>query len=133
MNEPSLQARRFKRYLLFLFSGGAGFALYLLCSNVLHYVFQVRESYAAGASVVLAVGPTYLLQKYVTFRSSSSSRKAFPKYAGLQLGNAALTAAISGLGAKIALPGYVVFVVAGVAGVLVSYLVQSRFIFRYDD
>ncbi len=124
---------RLRRYVMFLFSGGTGFALYLLFSNLLHYRLGVSEAYAAASAVLLAVFPTFLLQKYLTFRSGASSRRAFPLYFLLQVANAALTGAVSGLGASAAVPGYLTFVIAGVTGVLVSYWVQSRFIFGKVD
>lgn len=121
---------RARRYAAFLLAGGIGFMIYLALSNLFHYVFGLSEALAPFLGTVLAVPPTYLLQRTLTFRGRTAGRQALPMYVALQVGNAFLISLLSSLGARTSLPGYVVFVIAGVAGVLVSYWVQSRLIFR---
>lgn len=128
-NRAELTAR-LKRYGAFLLAGGTGFLIYLALSNALHYLTGLAEGPAALLGTLLSVPPTYLMQRRFTFDSKVSNRAALPRYAALQACNALLIGSISALGAMMALPAYVAFVVAGVSGVLLSYWVQSRLIFK---
>lgn len=127
---PDVSDSRIRRHVTFLLVGGFGFALYLAVSNALHYAFDVRESVSAVIGSILPIWPVYQLQRRYTFRGRESGSHSFPAYVALQGLNAALVGSLSSVGARTALPGYAVFVIAGVAGVLVSYVVQSRLIFR---
>jgi putative flippase GtrA len=121
---------RYGRYMAFLLVGGFGFVLYLAISNGVHYLFGVEEAWSAVIGSVLPIWPIYQLQRRVTFRQRTARANALPAYAALQAGNAMLVGALSALGSRTSLPGYMIFVLAGVAGVIASYLVQSRLIFR---
>ena len=122
--------RRHVRYLAFLLVGGTGFLLYLAISNALHYLLDVNESWAAMIGSALPIWPVYQLQRRFTFRGRESNSGSFPAYVALQVSNTLLIGLLSGLGAKSALPGFLVFVLAGISGVVVSYVVQSKLIFR---
>jgi len=122
--------RRHVRYFAFLLVGGTGFLLYLAISNALHYLLGVDESWAAMIGSALPIWPVYQLQRRFTFRGRESNAGSFPAYIALQAGNTLLIGLLSGLGANSPLPGFVVFVIAGLSGVVVSYVVQSKLIFR---
>ncbi len=119
----------FRRIFFFLLAGGTGFLLYLGISNALHYLLHVGEVASAVAGAVLPVLPTFWMQRRFTFNSSRSKRQAFPRYALLQLGNAVVIGILTAVGARLGLPGGVVFLVAGIVGVVISYVVQARLVF----
>lgn len=119
----------FRRVFFFLLAGGTGFLLYLGISNALHYLLQVNEVTSAVAGTILPVLPTFWMQRRLTFNSKRPKRKAFPRYALLQLGNAVLIGSLTAVGARLGMPGAVVFLVAGLVGVVVSYVVQAKLVF----
>ena len=114
----------------FLFAGGTAFLIYLALSNALHYGLGLDETWAALGGAIGAIPPAFLMQKNLTFRSNARTRDALPRYVLLQLFNAAFISTMAHLGARFGIPGAIVFVLAGGAGTLVSYFVQSRLVFR---
>lgn len=119
-----------RRSFWFFVAGGTGFSLYLLISNLLHYLFGFGAVISAVAGTLLPVIPTFWMQRRLTFRSDRSKRAALPMYALLQIGNAALIGALTAMGARTQLPGIVIFFIVGVIGTLISYVVQARVVFR---
>jgi putative flippase GtrA len=119
----------FRKAFFFLLAGGTGFVLYLCISNVMHYLFHVREVPSAIAGTLLPVFPTFWMQRRLTFDSNIPKRTALPRYTLLQVGNAILIGGLTSAGAALELPGAVVFFVAGLIGVLVSYVVQAKLVF----
>jgi putative flippase GtrA len=118
-----------RRPLFFLFAGGSGFVFYLCLSNLLHYVFLVRAVPAAFAATVLAIPPTFWMQRRLTFKSDGPVRRAFLRYIALQAANALVISMLTAVGTWIGLPGAVVFFGAGAASMAISYVVQSQYIF----
>lgn len=127
---PIRRAEWLRRWFWFLFAGGTGFALYLLISNTLNYVLGVDAALSAAIGTLLPVLPVFYMQHRLTFRSQRNKRRALPAYALLQVANAAFVAALTSVGVRLGLPEALVFVIAGAMGVVASYIVQSRFIFR---
>ena len=119
-----------RKTLFFLLAGGTAFLIYLALSNAFHYGLGIDETWAALAGAIGAIPPAFLMQKHLTFRSTARTRDALPRYVLLQLFNAAFISATASLGARFGIPGVLVFVLAGGAGTLVSYFVQSRLVFR---
>lgn len=130
MDRPRLHRPEWlRRWFWFLFSGGTGFALYLLISNTLSYVFGVNAALSAAVGTLLPVLPVFYMQHRLTFRSQRDKRQALPAYALLQVCNAFFVGGLSALGVRLGLAEAIVFVIAGAMGVVASYLVQSRLIF----
>jgi len=119
----------FRKAFFFLLAGGTGFALYLCISNGMHYLLHVAEVPSAVVGTLLPVLPTFLMQRRLTFNSNGPKRKALSRYVMLQVGNAALIGGLTALGTRLGMPGAVVFFVAGIIGIFVSYVVQAKFIF----
>lgn len=119
-----------RRGFWFLMAGGTGFLLYLAISNCLHYLFGISAVLSAIAGTLLPVLPTFWMQRSLTFRSDRSKRTTLPKYALLQVGNAVMIGSLTAVGARVELPGVIVFLVAGAIGTLVSYVVQAKLVFR---
>ena len=121
---------RLCRILFFLIAGGTGFALYLIISDTLHYLFHVSEVISAAVGTLLPIFPTFWMQKKFTFRSRDSHKLALPGYFLLQVCNAVLITSLTALGARIGMPGMVIFPLSGVIGAMISYFIQARLIFR---
>lgn len=119
-----------RRGFWFFLAGGAGFLLYLAISNFLHYLVGLGTVSSAVVGTLLPVAPTFWMQRRFTFRSDRPKRTTLPMYALLQVGNATLIGALTAVGARAELPGVVVFLVAGMIGTLVSYVVQANVVFR---
>lgn len=120
---------RHRQKFAFLVCGGFGFALYYACSLALT-LLGLRESVAGLLGVLIAIGPTYLLQKRIAFRHVGGALPSFAKYCGLQACNAVLIALLARVGAQAGLPPALNFVVSGAIVVVVSYLVLSKVVFR---
>lgn len=115
--------------ILFLFSGGVGFLIYYITSNVVHYGFGLTEPLAATVGTITAVVPTFLLQRTFTFRHAGKPLRAFLKYSALQLINVAITVGISAIGASLQVPAIYGFLIAGFSGTLVSFFIQRSLVF----
>lgn len=116
--------------LRFLVSGGAGFVLFYAAANVIRMISGFNEGLSAFLGTLVAIGPTFLLQRSFTFRVKSKPVERLGGYLVLQLASAAVIGAAASLLSKTALPAYVVFVIAGGVGVVFSFAVQSLLIFR---
>jgi putative flippase GtrA len=119
-----------RRTFFFFLAGGTGFLVYLCLSNAMHYLFRVDEVVSALIATLLSALPTFWMQHRLTFQSHMPKRKALPRYAVLQLGNAALISGLTALGGKLGEPAFVAFPLAGITGAFISYFVQSKFIFH---
>ncbi|AGG89167.1 MULTISPECIES: GtrA family protein [Pseudomonadota] len=119
-----------RRTFFFLLAGGTGFLLYFCISMVLHYGFRVGEVVSAIFGTLLPIPPTFWMQRRLTFQSDTPKRQALPRYAVLQLGNAAVVSGLTALGTKMGLSGGLIFLIAGVTGALISYVVQSKLVFH---
>lgn len=126
----SLLANNRHQWLRFLISGGAGFLLYYTLALVLHRLTAWTDGWCALVATLLAIAPTFLLQKRFTFRSGGEIGPQVLGYLLLQLVSAALIGAAAHAGAKLGLPVFLGFFVAGLLGVVFSYLVQTIVIFR---
>lgn len=118
-----------RRGFWFLATGGIGFLLYLIISATMHYFMHVGPVPSAIAGTLISILPTFWMQRRVTFRSNRSQRQALPRYTLLQVGNAALIGGLTAIGSRMGATAGVVFFFAGAAGALISYFIQSRFIF----
>lgn len=119
-----------RKTFFFLLAGGTGFLLYLCISMALHYVFHVSEVVSALLGTLLPIPPTFWMQRKLTFQSDAPKRQALPRYALLQLGNAAFVSGLTALGTRMGLQGALIFVIAGITGALISYVVQSKLVFH---
>lgn len=121
---------RAARWLRFLISGGTGFALYYLFSLGLHASTDWPDGVSAFVATLLAVPPTFVLQRHFTFRAGGDARVQALGYLALQ----AVCAVVIGLAAtgfqRLGLVPALGFFLAGTVGVAVSYLLQSQLIFR---
>lgn len=117
------------RLFYFLLAGGAGFALYLVISDVLHYAIGLDEAPSAVVGTLLPILPTFWMQRHLTFRSVTPRRRSLPRYALLQMANALLIGVLSALGPCLGLPAVATFCAAGAIGTLVSYIVQAKVVF----
>ena len=120
----------FHRVGRFLISGGVGFLLYLAFTTLLGAWTEFERGVNALLGTLLAILPTFALQRSFTFRSDGAVRKQFAGYIALQ----AISAVVIGLaaqgGALLGMRPFFSYVAAGVAGVVFSYFVQSMMIFR---
>ena len=124
--------RRRMRPLRFLIVGGSGFALYLLLASSLRAITTLSPPTAAALATLLAVLPTFQLQRVFTFQSSGPYARELLSYAMLQLVNAGVIALAAKVGAQwLRLPDLPDFVIAGMIGVGFSYLVQRWLVFRH--
>jgi putative flippase GtrA len=118
-----------RRTLGFLASGTAGFVLYCVFSMCLVRI-PLGAGPAAFLASLLAVPPTFLLQKHLAFRHRGASLRPFLGYCALQAVNALLVGLLARAGQRAGLPDLPNFVASGAVVVVVSYLVLSRFVFR---
>lgn len=122
------------RMLRFVLVGGAGFVLYLLFAQGLRLATPLSTGWAAWLATLLAIAPTFVLQRRFTFRSSGSFAREFASYTALQLVNAGVIGLSARWGSRLlGLPDFPVFVLAGAIGVLVSYVVQSLLVFNVGE
>jgi putative flippase GtrA len=132
MNLREALLHRRMRMLRFLIVGGSGFALYLLLASSLRAITTISPAWAAALATLLAVLPTFQLQRVFTFQSSGPYARELLSYALLQLVNAGVIAFAAKIGAQsLRLPDLPDFVIAGMIGVVFSYLVQRWLIFRH--
>ena len=120
----------YRRFARFLVSGGSGFLLYLVFTALLGQWFGFERGVNALLGTLLAIPPTFLLQRRLTFRSDGAVRRQFAGYIALQLVSAMVIGLAAQAGAMAGLPEFASYVLAGVAGVVFSYIVQSTLIFR---
>ena len=120
----------YRRFARFLVSGGSGFLLYLVFTALLGQWFGFERGVNALLGTLLAIPPTFLLQRRFTFRSDGAVRRQFAGYIALQLVSAMVIGLAAQAGAMAGLPEFASYVLAGVAGVVFSYIVQSTLIFR---
>ncbi|HST46124.1 MAG TPA: GtrA family protein [Luteimonas sp.] len=114
----------------FLACGASGFALYTAFSLVLVRVAGLRAEQAAFAAVMLAIVPTFLLQKHVAFRHRGDVLGSFAKYCMLQGCNAVAIAALAWAGRRAGLPDVGTVVISGAVVVALSWMVLSGVVFR---
>jgi putative flippase GtrA len=114
----------------FVISGGTGFLLYLGAATLLARFTRLDHGWVAFIATLLAIPPTFLLQRHFTFRASTRRSGQLASYVGLQLVSALVIAGAAHAGSRLGLPSTVVFVLAGLCGILVSYLVQVLLIFK---
>jgi putative flippase GtrA len=118
------------RVLRFLIVGGSGFLLYLLLASVLRAISTASAPVAAALATLLAILPVFHAQRVFTFRSGGQYARQLLHYALLQ----AVCAGVIAVTAKactlwLRLPDLPTFVIAGLAGVVFSYLVQATLVF----
>lgn len=119
-----------RQLFFFVLSGGAGFAIYYVISNGLYYLLQVPPVMAALLAMLVSVPVSYVMQKKLTFKSRTPSRKAMPRYVLLQAINAVVIASVTYLCTLFDIPQAVNFAVAGFMGVVVSFVVQKKLVFQ---
>ena len=119
-----------RRKLAFVLSGTTGFGIYLALSLLLVRVPGLGAGAAAFLASLLAVPPTFLLQKRFAFRHRGAALSTFLGYCLLQLFNAAAVGLLARLGQRAGLPDLANFVASGSVVIVVSYLVLSRLVFR---
>lgn len=120
---------RARKVFYFALAGGTGFLIYLCVSNFMHYVMHVSEVTSAITATLLPIPPTFWMQRRLTFRNYVPKRRSFPRYALLQLCNAALIGGLTEAGVRLAWPAAMSFIVAGATGVIISYFVQAKVVF----
>ena len=116
--------------LRFLFSGATGFAIYYAVALALRSYAGWPDGLCATAATLVAIPPTFLLQKHFTFRHDGDARVQLAGYLLLQMASAVLIGAVAQLCARIGMTHALGFFLGGVAGVVFSYLVQALLIFR---
>ncbi len=132
MSVRDILLHRRARPLRFLIVGGSGFALYLLLASLLRAMSAVSAPVAAALATLLAVLPTFQLQRVFTFQSSGSYARELLYYAMLQLLNAGVIALVAKAGTQwLRLQDLPDFVIAGLIGVVFSYMVQAWLVFRH--
>ena len=136
----SLEARPGDRHhsglrvkLAFVACGAIGFAIYTTASLLLLRSTALHAETAALLAVVIAVPPTFLLQKRVAFRHQGDTLGAFLKYCALQAVNAVLIAVLARLGRQAGLPDALNVVASGALVVMVSWVALSRSVFHPRD
>ena len=67
----------YRRFARFLVSGGSGFLLYLVFTALLGQWFGFERGVNALLGTLLAIPPTFLLQRRFTFRSDGAVRRQF--------------------------------------------------------
>ena len=119
-----------RRKAAFLVCGAVGFALYVVASLLLVRHTALGPGSAAFVAVLLAVPPTFLLQKRVAFRHRGAMVSSFAKYCALQAANAVAIGVLAAVGRRLAVPDALNFVVSAAIVVVVSWLVLSGHVFR---
>lgn len=119
-----------RRKIGFLLAGGFGFLVYSLVALLLVQIPGVQPEVAAFFAVLLAIPPTFLLQRNFAFRHRGSLSRPFLQYCGLQLVNAAGIALLTRFGRFVGLTDEINMVASGAIVIVFSYLVLSRFVFR---
>ena len=114
----------------FLISGGTGFSLYYVFALTLRHYTAWPDGACATVATLASVPPAFLLQKHFTFRQRGGGHSQWLGYALLQGACALLVGAVAQTCIRLGMSHYVGFFLGGASGVLVSYVVQSRLIFR---
>jgi putative flippase GtrA len=127
VNAPAVRGPQVLRFLI---SGGTGFAIYYVAALVLRRVTGWPDGMCATVATLVAIPPSFLLQKHFTFRHDGDARAQLAGYLLLQVASALLIGAVAHLCARLGMAHALGFFLGGVAGVLFSYLVQSLLIFR---
>ena len=118
-------------YLRFLVSGATGFAIYYVFALLLNARFGFASAPSAIMATLIAVPPAFFLQRKFTFRSEGNGWHQFAAYVLLQVVCSLIIGFAAYLGESISLHRTVTFFVAGVAGVVFSYVVQRTLIFKH--
>lgn len=118
-----------RRKIAFLLAGGFGTALYYVVSLCLVRGTALQPEWAAFFGVLVAIGPTFVLQKRFAFRHSGRRLSSFAKYCLLQGFNAVLTGVLARLGRFAGLPDEANLAIAMAITIAVSYIVLSRLVF----
>lgn len=114
----------------FLISGGTGFVIYYIFALALRYLTGWSDGHCATVATLLAVPPVFLMQKHFTFRHEGDAGPQLLGYALLQAVCAVVIGAVAQFATRQGFSHFVSFFLGGLAGVLVSYLVQALLIFR---
>jgi len=128
----ALLAEPLRRKLAFLFSGVAGFVLYYIASLALVRQAQVGPGLAACLAVLIAITPTFLLQRHFAFRDKGPFLPALTRYCALQAFNAAATGLLARLGQYVGLADALNFLLSGATVVVASYLALNHLVFRHQ-
>jgi putative flippase GtrA len=118
------------QFLRFLVSGGTGFAIYYLVALALRHFTAWPDGACATVAVLVSIPPAFALQRHFTFRHQGDARAQLLGYVLLQAACSLLIGAVVQLCSRLGLSHYLGFFLGGVAGVLVSYVVQALVIFR---
>lgn len=124
------RARGQGRWLRFLISGGIGFALYYGFALLLTWMTPWADGSCAFVGTLLAIPPTFLLQRSFTFRSDGGPGGQAAGYLLLQLASSAIIGSSAYFAARLGIPTFLGFFLAGIAGVLFSYVIQASLIFK---
>ena len=125
-----IDAARRAQLLRFLVSGGTGFVLYYLFALALREWTTLGVGTSALLATLLAIPPTFLLQRSFTFRSTGRVHLQMAGYLALQLASALVISTGALVAARGGIPESIGFILAGIAGVVFTYLVQATIIFR---
>ncbi|MFC0676969.1 GtrA family protein [Lysobacter korlensis] len=121
---------RLWRLARFLAAGATGYVIYYAVSwaTTRHTNLSIGLSALVGVSVALL--PTYHLQRHLTFKSSARLTTSLPAYAGLQVANGVIIATSATTLERFFGPSALWLALAGGIGIGVSYVIQSKFVFR---
>lgn len=125
-----IRVRDQKQWFRFLISGGIGFALYYSIALLLRWTTPWADASCAFVGTLLAIPPTFLLQRSFTFRSDGGIRGQAAGYLLLQLASSIVIGSSAYFAARLGIPTLLGFFLAGIAGVLFSYVVQASLIFK---
>ena len=115
----------------FLISGGTGFAIYYLVALLLRRYTDWPDGACATVATLFSVPPAFLLQKHFTFRHRGGGHSQLFGYLLLQGACALLVGGVAQACMRLGMSHYLGFFLGGASGVLVSWLVQRRLIFRH--
>jgi len=116
------------RLLRFLVVGVGAAALYAVLSYAL-VTAGMRPFVGSTFAYLLAFAIAYTAQRAWTFGAQQQHRVAFPRYAMLQLGCAALGGAVSQLATWLGASPLTMSVLAAIVTSAVSYVASSRWVF----
>ena len=114
----------------FLISGCTGFAIYYVVALLLRHFTAWPDGACATVATLVSVPPAFLMQKHFTFRQRGGGHSQFLGYVLLQGACALLVGAVVQACMRLGMSHYLGFFLGGASGVLVSWLVQRRLIFR---
>lgn len=124
--DPRTQVAQFLRFLV---SGGSGFLIYLVFALLLR-AGGLSPPVSAWLATILAIVPTFLLQRQFTFRDKGPVAAQFMRYAALQVVIAFVIATSARALTSWGAPDWFGFLVAGAVGVSASYIIQALLVFR---